>query len=668
MPEETAISLQACRNEWEAFQIVIRSESAISNINVTLSDLTGPESAILASSSARLYREHYINVVDESPGSVTYHERGTGLYPDPLIPFTDPYAEETIPIGAPFIINVAGDEGLATVFIDWFVPEDADPGIYSGTLQVTADYQTTVELQVSIEVWELNIPKERTIATAFGFGGNVRDYHGGLDAENTSEDYSEISRRYYQAMHDHRMDPTRTDTDVQYNFDENGDLLPVDWIAHDAALEPFLSGSLFDDGVPVTRFDVHRFRPGSGLGGLTEDQYKQAAAAYAQHLVDKGWWDKAYTYATDEPWLNGGDETWDQIEADIDRLNEASSLWERKTLITGPKVERVGDRVGIWCPVTPMYENWFYTGDSMAGREEYVDHLASGNELWFYVCNANLPPYAGYDIDTNIGYEPRIVKWGTYYEHASGFLYWRMNYWVNNDPWNTYLNLEEFGDLFARNGDGFLFYPGDHDGTAGVDKGSPEWLTLDGPVVSYRMKQIRDGLEDWELFRMAENEGLGEYTRNEISKAYTRFGDFSFELCPGPGTYCPDDQPWTLDENVLFQVRERIAKKLLYTLYPDRYDDPDKPVEDGDAELEAEAESEAVEDGDMDEETTAEIIAEEPVESDGDTSDSASDGDDTTPYPENKSNSGCNSGEAGSALAFAFAMFAIMLSRRKEPN
>ena len=69
MPEETSITLQSCRNEWEAFQVVIRSGSAISNINVTLSDLSGPDSELLPASKARLYREYYLNVTDESPGS-----------------------------------------------------------------------------------------------------------------------------------------------------------------------------------------------------------------------------------------------------------------------------------------------------------------------------------------------------------------------------------------------------------------------------------------------------------------------------------------------------------------------------------------------------------------------------------------------------------------------
>jgi len=314
-----------------------------------------------------------------------------------------------------------------------------------------------------------------------------------------------------------------------------------------------------------------------------------------------------------------------------------------------------------------MYENWFYTGDSMAGREEYEEFLANGNQLWFYVCNANLPPYAGYDIDSAIGYEPRIVKWGTFYEKASGFLYWRMNYWVDDDPWDVYLNLEAFEDIFARNGDGFLFYPGDHNGTAGADKGSPEWLSIGGPIISYRMKQIRDGFEDWELFRMAENAGLAEYTRSEISKAYTRFGDFCFELCPGPGTYCPDDQPWTLDENVLFQVRERIARKLLYTLYPDKYEDPDKVIEDGDAELENDADGETAADGDTDDEIGGEITGEEPEDSENE---SSADGDDGAYYPENKSGSGCSSSGSGAdcLLIALLGLSAFVLRKRKTDN
>ena len=582
--QASAIELQAAKNEAVAFQIRLYSDTALTGVDAVIGELAGNDGVIPAD-AATGYREYYIEVTNDSSGALTDHPRDLGFYPDPLIPFSDPYADTPRPVGVPFDLEAGG---IATLWIEWHVPETAAAGGYSGQVTITASGETKT-VDVELLVYDFTLPATRNIATSFGFSTNkVKNYHGGPDGEQADK-LPVIEQRYHQALHEHRIDRTHVRGDVSFAFDDQGVLQPVDWTAYDAFLAPYLEGTLYDDGVPVNRFDITLFRPGSGTGSLTEDQYRQAARALAEHLQAKGWWDKAYVYSTDEPWLNGGQETWDRIKKDIDLQLEASELWRDKALITGSYQEMVEDEVGIWCPVTPMYEDWFYTGGSMAGREEYARLKAMGKELWFYVCNANLPPYAGYDIDTSIGFEPRMVKWGAFYEGATGFLYWRVNYWVQDDPWNVLLNIEQFGETFSRNGDGFIFYPGDHNGEAG-GKGSPAWLSIDGPIVSYRMKQIRDGLEDWELFIMADDLGAGDYVRSQIGRVYTRFGDFAWEDCASEGLFCPERPPWSLDGDMLIDARNNVALKIQYLLHPETYADPET-APDGDDDTAAEDEA-----------------------------------------------------------------------------
>lgn len=619
VPQEQEALLQAATNEWEAFQIVLRDSIALEGVDVTLSDLKGPDDATLPASGARLYLQWYLDITNESPSSVTYHERGTGLYPDPLIPFKDPYAESDTALAAPF--ELTGEQTTA-VFVDYYVPSGTLAGDYHGQATVSAQGKEDIVIPVSLTVWEFELPAFKSMGTAYGFSTNlVRNFHGG-PGEEAEEGFEQIFNRYYQALYEHRMDPTHIKGPVSFEFSDEDELLPVDWTDYDAYVAPFLDGSLFEDGIGVSRFNVGHFRPGSGTGAMTDDQYAKAAKAFAEHLVEKGWWDRAYIYATDEPWLNGGAETYQKIMNDAGLLFKYTDLWADKILITGPYQEELKEVVGIWCPVTPMYENWFFTGGDMAGREEYEALMELGVKLWFYVCNANHPPYAGYDIDTAIGYEPRIVKWGTWFERATGFLFWRVNYWVDNDPWNVFLNIPQFGEIGSRNGDGMLLYPGDHNGKV-VGKGSPEHVAIDGPIISYRMKQIRDGFEDWELFIMASELGAEAFTRQQVSRAYTRFGDFLYEYCEGEGFYCPDDQPWTLDEYLLYEVREKVAAKILYLLHPDKYPDPEVAVEDGDLDEEGDVETEEetstdgdlneAGDGDVDEDLEPEPSEEEPV-------------------------------------------------------
>ncbi|HUU01855.1 MAG TPA: DUF4091 domain-containing protein [Myxococcota bacterium] len=568
MPQAVEAELEAARNEWEAFQIVIRDEAGASSVDVSLSELCAAGGACIPASAARLYREYFVEVTHPSSLWVTLHERAAGLYPDPLIPFHDPYSDDERPVGAPFDLAAGETE---VIFVDWHVPLDAAAGDYTGSARVTAEGRQAVELPIHLTVWSFAIPRERSIGTAFGFSANlVRRFHGGPEGAPAG-DVPAITDRYYMALHENRIDPTTIDGPVDFEFD--GDqLLPVDWSGYDAAVGPWLDGSRFPDGVGMTRFNVGRFRPGSGLGSLTEAQYKVAAAAFAEHLQEQGWWQRAYVYATDEPWgRSDPDGTYAQIAEDAERLEAASPLWKGHVLVTGPFDERVAGRIGIWCPVTPMYDDWFYSWEPKAGWDTYTERLALGEELWFYVCNHNTPPYAGYDLDSAIGYEPRIVKWGAWFERATGFLYWRTNYWVEDDPWHVLLNLDEFGDLSARNGDGFLLYPGDHDGTAG-GKGSPPEIAIDGPIESFRLKQIRDGLEDWEMFRLASDLGAEDFVRQQVRRAYSRFGDLFYEDCQASDEsyYCPDDQPWTLDENVLLDARRQVAQKIEELTAPDQ--------------------------------------------------------------------------------------------------
>jgi MYXO-CTERM domain-containing protein len=66
-----------------------------------------------------------------------------------------------------------------------------------------------------------------------------------------------------------------------------------------------------------------------------------------------------------------------------------------------------------------------------------------------------------------------------------------------------------------------------------------------------------------------------------VRRAYRRFGNLFMEDCARAdlGYYCPDDQPWTLDEDVLLDARRRVASKLLFLTHPDRYPDPEAPPE-----------------------------------------------------------------------------------------
>ena len=132
------------------------------------------------------------------------------------------------------------------------------------------------------------------------------------------------------------------------------------------------------------------------------------------------------------------------------------------------------------------------------------------------------PPYPGYDIDTMIGYEPRILMWGAWYEGATGFLYWSTMYWVKENPWGKLKDPVAF-PVSSRNGDGFLFYPGDHNGTLSPS-GSPEGISINGPISSIRLKQTRTVLKTGRCSRWLQLPWVVDAVKNCVSRAYTQLG------------------------------------------------------------------------------------------------------------------------------------------------
>ena len=578
-----AAVLDAIRNEWVAFQTVVSAppDLALADVDAVLSDLAGPDGATVPASQALLYREHYHHVdhpsfcdVIMNPDCASHPEyvRTAGDYPDALIPLRDPYGDPARPVGAGFAIPAGG---FATLFADLFVPAATPPGDYTGTLRVVAGAAILADVPVTLTVREVTLPDQRHVATAYGlWSGSLWRYHGGPTGGD-ADTQARILRNYEMEMHRHRIDPTDLNPGLPIEFDEAGALKPIDFTAYDAYMQPRIDGSYYPDGAGIHRYNVGMFSPGHGQGNLTEAQWGTAAKAVAEHLQEKGFLPHAYMYSHDEPWLpayqNQNPGPIQRIAMDVGILRKYTDLWNGHVMVTGPWLPELDTSVDIWCPDTAMYGDTFWPAGTWPDARKYRDLQAQGKELWFYVCNANFPPMLGYDTDSPYGQEPRLAQWGAWQAGATGFLYWSITYWMNPDPWHVLLNIEGFGPDFARNGDGVLIYPGNHDGTDGPTAGSPADMDVDGPAVSFRLKQVRDGMEDWELFLVTQGLGGDAYVQAQVRRAVRALGaplDYEFDVA---------NRPWDLDDAVVSDARRNIARKAQYLLNPARYEDPEPP-------------------------------------------------------------------------------------------
>jgi hypothetical protein len=557
----STIVLEGARDSYEAYQIIVRAgASGLSGVNLSASALSDGVGHTLPAANLSFFREAFIDFTGVTAAGGTlnvppHSPTNDGRIPDPLIPFTDPYSGTVA--GAPFTVTANLNQ---PVWLDVFIPANAVAGTYTGSLTVTATSQPAVNIPITLTVWNLTLPDMRAVTTHFRMSVNdLIQYHSGTwqcsGVENCWLDWNPrartIVKRYEELAHAHRID-----TAEEFVPDpSNGCAPPTDWLAYDAAMQPYMNGSYWSDGVPSGRLGTP-FTPGAYWGpeaACSQAQYTALATAWSAHLKAKGWFSRAIVYALDEP----APADYGAIAQNAQWLQNGDPAWKAQIMDTVPamtsSVSILNPALDIYALCLKCYEHWSDVPDRYYGRAEWAGLFAQGLKMWFYESNAQDPPYPTYATNTLIGSEPRIMKWGAWYEGASGFLMWDTTAWTVDKPWGPNIG-------FNKTGDGVLIYPGNHDGLEPAHGGSPPGVTIDGPVPSYRLKMIRAGLQDWALFNLAEQYGLRDYARTQVAHAYSQLGGCSWSGCPPPvnGSWY-----WQWDDATLTGARHNIAQAIM---------------------------------------------------------------------------------------------------------
>ena len=447
----------------------------------------------------------------------------------------------------PFTVD---PEANVPLWVDVRIPRDAVAGTYTGSIVVTADTQPALVVPVSVGVWDLTLPDARSVTTYFRIDWNrLNGFHAGMNAGDPDDRTRVLVRRYEEMAHSHRVDPLQI-----YIPAPNGCTPPEDWKPLDEALTPYMDGSHWNDGVPSTYFSA-----GIPIGQedppCSREQYVALAKAWAVHLKEKGWFSRTWDFAADEPptslyptiaeqsaWAQAGDPDWKAqvIDTTMPRTSSAPLL---------------NGALGVYVLCLKCFGGWDILDDPtnpgahVFGRAEWSDLSRQGIRLWFYESIAQGAPYPGFATNTLDAAEPRILMWGSWYEGASGFLYYSITQLSRTAPWGPNIT-------FPKTGDGVLVYPGNHDGV-GAPAGSPANISIDGPIPSLRLKMVRAGLEDWALFQLAAQRGMGDVARVAVATAYNQLGGCRYQGCVIPEWY------WKTDYDLLSNARRTVALALM---------------------------------------------------------------------------------------------------------
>ena len=491
------VKIEAARGEVESFQVVVSArDGSLVVTQADVSDFVGDAGARIGKNNIALFREEYVWVRRSTP----HASLPPGLYADPLVPFVNPASGR--PLGPPSRSRGRqGESSRATgfdiyalpfevfdgqnqpIWVDIRVPEDARPGIYRGTVTVSARGGREAVLPMTLEVWDFTLPPGPTHPNHFGNFQGVTYY---FDCERDSDRYREIEMHYCRALAEHRLNPPLPSSLLpEVQSDGSLKILPD---RHKALVQ-------FMNDLHVTSFEIPRApfarlprstdRPGyNEVSPAEREKAHRYYRQYYDYLKANGWEQRAYLYMLDEP---NSREAYEQVLALGKMVHEAVPELKRlvveQTYTQNPTWPDIDPAIDIWCPL------WAFIDEPSIRRK-----IADGDEVWSYTALAQrTPPYhpeyeelrdkdpAYWHIDQPLAVY-RMPTWVNWRYGITGLLYWttitRMH-----DPWAN----PAFAHSQTFNGGGFLLYPGTACG-------------VDGPIACIRLKNLRDGMEDYEYF------------------------------------------------------------------------------------------------------------------------------------------------------------------------
>ncbi|HEY9172388.1 MAG TPA: glycoside hydrolase domain-containing protein [Verrucomicrobiae bacterium] len=464
------VQISAARNEYEPFQLVLRPETTLSNVSVTVSDFTPagrPGQSGISATNFEIAFVEYVNVTRPTDGSGT-----TGPHPDPLVPLNGPF---TVPGG----VN-------QPLWFTVFVPPDTPTGDYEATITLQAE-TFSLSAPLRLHVHDFTLPEVTHTLTAYH--PEIRS--GWHNATNLAERQA-VYDLYLQNFRRHRVSPYAPHLFSQVVwYIENG-LAGHDFTRFDAAMTRYLDEFQFNGfnlfglkapGLPEKLDGAEQFTPQYG------ENLKLLLQPIMTHLRERGWADRAYCFWYDEPQPS----VYPFVQAGM-RAIQAAAPGLRRVLTLQPDPALYGD-VDLWLSQVGLFRYYHY-------EQRMRERLAAGDGLGWYLCLAPTAPRPNNFID-HPAINHRVRFWLAPRYGISSDFYWNTTWYmgpnnIERNPWEDPMSMS--GPLFLGNGDGMLLYP--------PVKTPPTNTLIAGPINSLRWELLREGLEDGEYFWLL-NEALG---------------------------------------------------------------------------------------------------------------------------------------------------------------
>lgn len=164
-----SIRISAARNEFEPFLLILRTELPLRDVSLTVSDLRGPEGAVLPAKEFSSRRVGYVYVDEPSgtriPTPMPY-ETGTGWFPDPLLSGS----------------GVSRPGRNLQFWVTAHVPSGLPPGEYEGRVELRyrkeswmppGKFPETIQLPLRLRVRTFALPATSPLRNTAVFNPNL---------------------------------------------------------------------------------------------------------------------------------------------------------------------------------------------------------------------------------------------------------------------------------------------------------------------------------------------------------------------------------------------------------------------------------------------------------------------------------------------------------------
>jgi hypothetical protein len=484
-----AADLFAARGEYESFQIVVRASSgALTNVNVTVTDLTGP--GTIAKTNLALFREQYVYVSSSSPDwRGSNRPLGPGWYADGLIPFVDPSTGQAPSGGSlravPFSVAAGQNQ---PVWVDVLVPRTAAAGQYTGSFTVTSD-QGSASGQIVLRVWNFTLPLTPKLKSSFAY----------FQSDTLQAD---------QELLRNKVNPLRVNT-----ADQAGLMAGFGLGSQHLG---FYSGASFANcsmsaapGVSQVRAAAARQQPGLYLFNYSADEVDACPSLYP---ILQQWGHNMHQAGV----------------SNLVTMAPVAALFDDGS---GSGRSAVDD----WVVLPVVYDK---------AVPAIQQALAKGDEVWSYNTLVQDSYSPKWEIDfapINFRIQPGFINQSL---NLTGLLYWRVDQW-NGDPWN---NVNNAGKFSSSNypGEAALVYPGQTVGVQGVAPSMRlKWIRDGVEDYEYIALLKKAGHGDWAL-NIARSVGPDwkNWTRDPgaLEAARRQLGE-KLDQPEEPGRYAPPMRP-----------------------------------------------------------------------------------------------------------------------------